>query len=874
MVELLEREQALGVLAEALASVAGERRGRTVIVAGEPGIGKTALVDHFRTTLPAGTRVFAGRCDDLFASRPLGPLLDIARQAGGRLREVCARGEPTAMSEAFLDELAAGPVPSVVVVEDLQWGDMATFDLVRVIARRLADVPALMILTHRDGLGREHPLRVALGGLVGPAVSRIRPAPLSGAAVRRLAGDRPVDLARLHAATGGNPFFVVETLAAGGAALPESVRDAVLARVARLPAGPRRVLDAAAVLGSRVDRAELARVAGEEGGVDELAEAGLLVPDGTGLRFGHDLVRQAVESALPPDALRGLHEAALRALGDTAGDTAGGGLARRAHHAIHAGDATAAGRFGPLAAAEAARLGAHREAATLYRRVLALCTGLPAETRLDLLSRCATAQQCADRPAAACETLAELVGHLERGADLPALTAALGELGRAHRLAGHGEQAMSVSERAVDLARDSGDERAIATALARRSGLLMVAGRLPEAVAAGTGALAHAERLGDEELLVDALDSVGSARVLLGDERGWDDLEAGLARAARAGLTREIGRAHNNMLNAAVETRRFDLADRVFERGIGEVLRLDLSMHRCMSSMRAVQLLRQGRWAQARRQGVAVLRDSEVSDVHRVGALIAIALVRARVGDPDPAEPLAEAAALAGPFREVQLTHPVAAARAELAWLAGDRAALEDAAAVLRELDSGVAWYRGEAALWCRRAGHPVPGADPAGLAEPYRLHLAGRVRAAAAAWQAVGSPYEAADALADGDDPADLLRAHEILDGLGARPRAAMVARSLRELGVGGVRRGPRATTRANPAGLTNRQYEVLALLGGGLSNTEIADRLVLSRRTVDHHVSAVLAKLGVASRYAAARRAFELGLVAKLGSAGSQSG
>ncbi len=329
--DLLERDDALAGLCDALTAVDCGQTGRTVVVSGEAGIGKTSLVAAFLDRLPAGTRILLGRCDELFAPRPLGPLLDIARQLGGRLRQVCDLGEPTAMLEAFLDELTDDAVCTVVVIEDLQWADMATLDLVRLIARRIDSLRALVVLTHRDDIERGHPLRLTLGGLVGAGVTRLRLTPLSGDAVRNLVGDRHIDAEHLHDITGGNPFFVVETLAAADDAIPESIRDAVMTRVDRRSDEARYVLEAAAVIGARVDRDVLKRVVGGRSGIDELVEARLLVPDGVEWRFGHDLVRQTVEQETPPETRRRLHAAALVAVGEH------GDLSRRAHHAVRRG---------------------------------------------------------------------------------------------------------------------------------------------------------------------------------------------------------------------------------------------------------------------------------------------------------------------------------------------------------------------------------------------------------------------------------------------------------------------------------------------------------------------------------------------------------
>jgi DNA-binding NarL/FixJ family response regulator len=147
----------------------------------------------------------------------------------------------------------------------------------------------------------------------------------------------------------------------------------------------------------------------------------------------------------------------------------------------------------------------------------------------------------------------------------------------------------------------------------------------------------------------------------------------------------------------------------------------------------------------------------------------------------------------------------------------------------------------------------------------PYALQIAGERSRAAERWRELGCPYEAALALADSDEEAQLRRALDELQQLGARPAAATVARRLRERGARGLPRGPRPLTRQNPANLTPRELEVVGLVVEGLSNAEIAGRLVLSQKTVEHHVSAILRKLEVGSRGLAASAAVRLGLAAQ---------
>jgi predicted ATPase len=217
--DLLERAALLDELSGALADTA--EGGRVVLVAGEAGIGKSTLVKRFTERQAAQARFLLGACDPLLTPRALGPLHDIARQTGGRLAELLASGSPReAVFAALLDQLTRPP-RQVVVVEDTHWADEATLDLLVFLGRRLERTPAMLIVTYRDDeVGADHPLRGVLGALPQGVVRRVRPQPLSEAAVAELARRAGRPAAGLRELTGGNPLLVTEMLAAGDTGVP------------------------------------------------------------------------------------------------------------------------------------------------------------------------------------------------------------------------------------------------------------------------------------------------------------------------------------------------------------------------------------------------------------------------------------------------------------------------------------------------------------------------------------------------------------------------------------------------------------------------------------------------------------------------------
>jgi DNA-binding CsgD family transcriptional regulator len=260
------------------------------------------------------------------------------------------------------------------------------------------------------------------------------------------------------------------------------------------------------------------------------------------------------------------------------------------------------------------------------------------------------------------------------------------------------------------------------------------------------------------------------------------------------------------------------------------------------------------------------LRVTWEDTTNRTPALLVLGQVRARRGDPGAQAALDEARDVAMDATVLRAGAMdnfvcIAAARAEWRWLQGDLAGCvaEASEGLQQALKHPYPWYIGDVAIWLWRgdALHETP----AKAFYPFALQIVGDWRAAANAWERLGCPYEQALALLDGDEAA-LREGLAIFERLGAAPAVEITRQRLRASGVRGLPRGPRPSTHANPHGLTSRQLEILLLLAEGLHNAEIADRLSTTPKTIEHHVSAVLAKLSVRSRAEAVRMAFQLGL------------
>jgi DNA-binding CsgD family transcriptional regulator len=392
------------------------------------------------------------------------------------------------------------------------------------------------------------------------------------------------------------------------------------------------------------------------------------------------------------------------------------------------------------------------------------------------------------------------------------------------------------------------------------SSVAMLAEDLATVTDFGHRAVALGERFGGLEVQAHALTTMGLHELLHGVADGRRTLDRALEIAVASRSDEAVARVYSLLLIACVRTRAHDAAAEILPVAVEFSTERDLASHRVIHlSHEAMLELDRGRWDAAVAAAEQALRER--TRPYGVFALPVVALVRGRRGEPDAWEPLDAAARLA-PAGELLGSASVAAARAEIAWLEGRHDLAVDATEdVLRlALDAEASWAYGPLVYWRWRAGVREPLPD--GVAEPYRAQIDGDWRRAAELWDALGCPYEGALARADADEPAPLRTALDQFQRLGAKPASELVARRLRERGERGLPRGPRPSTRRNPANLTPRQVEVLALLCEGLRNREIAERLYVSTRTVDHHVSAILRTLDVRTRAEAVAAAIRLGI------------
>jgi DNA-binding CsgD family transcriptional regulator len=845
-VELRERDDALARLL-ALVEQARTGDGRIALVRGEAGIGKTSLAEALTAAVAGDTHVLWGACDDLLAPRPLGPIWDMAATEP-TLTQALEADDHRTVRQRLLTLFTRTHRPTVAIVEDVHWADGATLDLLTLVGRRIARTHTLLVLTFREP-PPDHPLNVVLGDLPAPRVDSIHLEPLSPETVTVLAGD--VDTGtRIFALTDGNPFLVSALVSSPGERVPTTVADLMRSLSARLTGKAERLVQLVSVVPGRAELSLLDAIDPALVGSFETADhLGLLLMEGLTVGFRHELARTAIEAGLSVPLRRRLHSEVL-----AAGEMLGLDPARLAHHARNAHDVAAMVRWLPEAAERAAATLSHREAITHLEALEPHLDRLPPERRAELYELWATEAVYASgrslTPALAAVELRREVG------DAAGTGRALVAAARSAWAESDFAQALRLAEEAAQVLEPVGGE-----ALARAYAEL---GRMadqdddPAAALRWAGrALALAPEPGPARAL--ALATAGAVTNLRSYPDGCAMLEEAATIAADLGLAWELQRARGNLIASALAAKDLDRARRLNDEALSSVDD-DVVTNQFHVIVEAVIDTAEGSYAPAE----AVLRD--LRDQGRLPPALAwfaeesLTQVLVRRGDAEAAAAIERAGSRAADGRGLAAV-PIRASTvsAEYLWAfrrRDERMTARNLEVLETVIGRAEAWTVGELALWLWLDGHL--DAFPDGVPAPLRW-LAEDDWQRAADWFADrGMPYERAVALGRGDTDARLA-ALRIAQDIGAAALAARVRSGLHADGVAGIPRGPRRRTQASPHGLTPRQTEVLDLLAEGLTNPEIAERLFLSVRTVENHVSAVLAALGVASRDEAVAAAAE---------------
>jgi DNA-binding CsgD family transcriptional regulator/tetratricopeptide (TPR) repeat protein len=820
------------------------------VVRGEAGIGKTSVVRVFCDQAGEDAHLLWGGCDDLLTPQPFGPIWDMALAEPG-LKEALLAGRRGEVFQTVFELLARSLRPTLMVIEDVHWADESTIDLIRYAGRRIDQTHGLLILTYRDDVVAHHDsIQVAMGDLPPRVVDQIRLDPFTETTVSQLAADL-WDAGELWRLTDGNPLFVTELLAAGGVEVPVSIRDAVMSRVLRLGASGRELVELASVVPGRVELSVVGGILSDiSDAIEECERAGLLEVHGSSLAFRHELIRRVVESELPGIRRRELNMTVLSAL-----EARGEDVAVCAHFAREAGDANAILKYLPRAARQSAELENHREALSHLRALEPFLDRMDSEQLADHYELWAQEEYLGSGPDAV--AISDRAIELRRQVGDPTSTGnTLLLASKINWYKGNRDSALELAREAVSVLESTGGED-LAMAYSTLSRLALVNIDLDQTLHYAEKAMAQLDD-GASPARAHTLINRGTMIAGVDYPKGLDELEEGYRMATELGLREDQMRAAHNIGTVAL----FALDVRHAQQWLEKSFQLadDAEMpgtHEGSLSRLALIDVMMGNWDSAEATARSVLED-RAAGIHKVIAASALARVLARTGQPEALDLAEDAWHQARSSMESQFLSPAGSVLVELGWLGTsiDRSLTQEIVDFYHRHITSPESTRilSELAFWLSAIGEidevPMPAL------EPFVLLDRGQWKEAAAFWEQRQIPYETALCLSFGDNEAKL-EALTILDRLGAIPLAAKVRGELKAAGMETVPRGPRQATRESPLGLTPRQTDVLELLSEDLTNAEIADQLFISTRTVDHHVAAILNKLGASNRSDAVAKA-----------------
>jgi DNA-binding CsgD family transcriptional regulator/tetratricopeptide (TPR) repeat protein len=841
---LIEREEQLRALGEV---VAESSAGRVVLLSGEAGFGKTSILQVLINSLDHRYRVMVAACEPVGIPVAFGPLFDLLEEFPEELRnDIRSAARRPAVYAGMLDILKNDRI--VLVLEDMHWADEATLGLVRYLGKRIEAGSTLIVTYRSEEVDLTHPLRLVMADL-GSVAERIELPALTPSGVAELTRGLDLDPLKVHAATLGNPFFVGEITRSPELKLPPTIGNAVLASAGQLPHEAMELLYMLALSPEGLDLDLVTSSSPQAGAHLDLAvQRRLLASKGDLVTCRHDLIRESLLEEMPPAMGHMLHRRLLGFLEARA--TGAPDVAKLAYHSVGAGDAEKAVSFSLQAAGEASSSGAHRQAAFHYANVLEFSASMSDDTLGIALLEAAKEQCLVNEFDRASELAGRRIGVMNTKSDQARARAWFSYfLSRKNDL----EACRREADLSIKVLESESASEELAVGLAVVAWVELVEGNREEAIRRGDEAVAVARAAGTPPVEVHAATTAGTARALLLDPYGPIQME----KAAEQGLNGNLGefaaRALNNLGLISLWRGQLEDARSGFDRLIEYCSAHELdAWYIAGIATRASINLASGDWDEVD-DDLEIVLGQRTCVQTEVETLITAATLRSRRGDPVATEMIGDALdRIAGSTDHESLVAACALAM-EGAWISVHP--LGDAIERYRIVQGLPAWGNDSSGreilgFWARRLGFNRPDGHIPG---PAGLEWDGRLQEAAESWEKRGFPVEAGITRAMLPD-ADLNSVFSELNRLNAEGVIRGLRRELQRRGLRGIPRGQRSATRQNPAGLTPRQADVLALMTSGLSNAAIAKELFITEKTASHHVSAILAKLNVSSRLQAA--------------------
>jgi DNA-binding CsgD family transcriptional regulator len=854
--ELIERAGFLNTLHNKFEIIA-EAEGHCLLVSGEAGIGKTSLVRAFCQEIRKECKVLQGTCDALFTPRPLAPLYDIAWQMQSDVMErVKDKRDRTELFANLLQELSVQREPIVLIFEDVHWADEATLDFIKFLARRINQLHCLFILTFRDNeIISGHPLRNVFGQLPRDVFTRLQLTALSKEAVETMSTEKGYSGESVYSISGGNPFYVTEILASYSCGVPDNVKDSILSVYNRQSEKTKEVWKFLSVQPTGFETNFLLKMDPSCVEAVELSlDSGIILHEQDKVFFKHELYRRTIEASLSPLLRVSLNKRILDLFLKDFEQK--GEIERIIHHAKNANEYELVTHYALIAAKHTSCIGAHIESAKLYFSAIEYYQGHDRNKLHELYEGYAYECYLINKHKDAIIYMNRSLKLWEGEEDIERSSDCLRFLSRLYWVDGNRKQAESFAKHAIDLLDDQPDSRIKGLAYSNMAQLTMIYNQYPESIYWGGKAMVIAEKLNNEDILAHALDSVGTVKMRLTSSKreGLDLLKQSLDMALQNGFHEHAARAYSNMGANRIFLKEYAFAEKVLDTGLKycEDLDMDSWVNYLLGHMTRLKL-ETGRWDEAYTIAENLINNTNQGTIFKIGALAVVATIKMRRGDTDVVPILLDAKAKAFGTMELQRIIPVLAALLEYEWITGkvlvDKVSIDYTITLLEQ--TGDADMDNKFAYWLLKVRKQyVP------------FHKSHKDYDNANMWEELGCPYEQALALFAGDE-ANKRRALSMVQALGAAAVHEKLKMEMRASGIKSIPRGMRETTRANIARLTEREIDVLKLLKEGMQNKEIADRLFISAKTVDHHITSILFKLDVNSRVKAVHEAINLEII-----------
>lgn len=859
---LIEREVFMASLQKQFENVAGGE-GHCILLCGEAGIGKTALVKAFCKKQADPYSVYQGACDSLFTPRPLAPLYDVLWQVNKERWPVPPSNEERSVLFAnFFQELSTKKEKLLIVFEDIHWADEGTLDFIKFFVRRIDQLPCLFILTYRDNeVYSSHPLRNVLGQLPPDSFTKLTLPPLSKQAVVELATQKGYNGEEVYSISEGNPFYVNEILASYSPGIPDNIKDSILAVYDRQKEGTKNAWQLWSILPDGLEVEHMAKVK-IWWDINHCFAIGVIVVQKNKVIFKHELYRRTIEESLSPLKRMEMNKMILELFFETFKEK--GEVERILHYAKNANEKKVVAKYAPQAAKKAASIGAHKEASKLFLTAIEYFEGNDTSKLAELYQAYAHECYLSNQVKQAIAFTEKVLDFRKEKAELNKTGDSLLFLSRLCWFDGNRNGAENFALQAIELVKAQRTSSTKAMAFSNMSQLKMLSDEVVDCILFGEKAIEMAKELNDEEVVCRALNNIGAVKILnpSSEQKGMAMLQQSLEIALQLSYHEHAARGYSNMAASSIRIKNYAAAKKTLEEGIRYCEDRDLNLWTSyMSSLKAKLDIETGNWIEAWNLADDIIKDDNQAAIIKITALIVLAKIMMRRGE-DSLSLLLDAKKLSFETMELQNIIPSMVGLLEYEWLTGktiiETNDIERTFALMQH--AGTDSEKNEFAFWMKKAGRNFTRLKE--IAEAYDTSSAAKALKAAAFWEKTGCPYGQALVLFEANDD-DKRKAISMVQDMGAIAVYEKMKQEMRNLGIKNIPRGIRNSTRSNAAFLTTREMDILQLLKEQLQNREIAAQLYISAKTVDHHISSILFKLDANSRSKAVTEAVRRGII-----------